>query len=117
MSFRVFFHRSQPRRKVRGGNPRHAGRRPRFEALEERRMLSLNPAVNYPVGKNPQAMASADFNGDCHLDLVTADAGSNTVSVPLGNDDDPAITSDDGEANSVTLSVCLTPACVRRLVS
>src|SRR5688572_27522957 len=56
-----------------------------LETLELRRLLSFAPAVSYAVGTNPQAVAAADFNGDGKLDLVTANAGSNDVSVRLGN--------------------------------
>src|SRR5262249_25432911 len=40
-------------------------------------------ATSYAVGTAPQAVAFGDLNGDSHLDLVTANAGSNTVSVLL----------------------------------
>jgi FG-GAP-like repeat len=85
MWFRKFFQASQPRRKAGLANPSHAGRRPRFEAFEDRRMLSLIPAVNHPVGTDPQAVVTADFNGDGRLDLATANTGSNNVSVLLGD--------------------------------
>jgi hypothetical protein len=39
------------------------------------------------VGTQPYAVAEGDFNGDGHLDLVTANDGSNTVSVLLGRGD------------------------------
>ena len=41
-----------------------------FETLEERRLLSFSPATSFPVGTNPQAVA-------------TADSGDNVVSVLL----------------------------------
>jgi hypothetical protein len=48
------------------------------------------------VGTNPVAIATADFNGDGSGDLVTANAGSNDISVlltvPLGNAFAPAVT-------------------------
>lgn len=56
-----------------------------LEALEGRRLLSFTPAVNYPVGTDPQEVVTADFNNDGKLDLATANAGSNTLSVLLGN--------------------------------
>ena len=39
----------------------------------------------FAVGTNPASVAVGDFNGDGHSDLVVANAGSNTVSVLLGN--------------------------------
>src|SRR5687768_15661243 len=53
-----------------------------FEALEDRRLLSFSPAVDYPAS-NPQAVATADFNNDGTLDLATAYFSN--VSVRLGN--------------------------------
>jgi hypothetical protein len=37
----------------------------------------------YPVGSSPRSVAVGDFNGDGRLDLVTANSGSNDVSVLL----------------------------------
>ncbi|MBA3287766.1 MAG: VCBS repeat-containing protein, partial [Acidimicrobiia bacterium] len=56
-----------------------------IETLEKRQLLSFSPAAAYPVGPDPQAIASADFNGDGRLDLVSANAGGNSVSVLLGS--------------------------------
>ena len=39
------------------------------------------------VGSSPYSVATGDFNGDGKPDLVTANAGSNSVSVLLGNGD------------------------------
>jgi len=61
MSSRSFFRRSQPHRKVRRANRRNPGRQPRFEAIEDRRMLTFSPLANYAVGQDPQAIVSADF--------------------------------------------------------
>ena len=44
-----FFYGSRSGRPRQRANRRLAGRRPRFEALEDRRLLSLTPDVNYPV--------------------------------------------------------------------
>ena len=77
-------------------NHGYATRRLRFETFEDRRMLSFTPASSFPVGAEPQAVVAADFNNDGWLDLVTANAGSNSVSVLLGNANgtfQPAITS------------------------
>ncbi len=60
------------------------------EAMEERMLLSggaLLPGAVCPVGSNPQCVAIADLNGDGKQDLVTANYGSDTVSVLLGNGD------------------------------
>ncbi len=46
--------------------------------------LPFNPAVNYEVGSNPQAMAVGDFNQDGNPDLVTANYFDHNVSVLLG---------------------------------
>lgn len=55
-----------------------------LEPLEDRRMLSFSPAVDYPVGENPLAIVAADFNSDGRLDLATANS---TLSILLGNAD------------------------------
>jgi hypothetical protein len=62
-----------------------AGRRPRFEPLEDRCLLSLTAAVNYPVGIAPQAVVAGDFNNDGRLDVATANHGGGSVSLLLGN--------------------------------
>src|SRR5687767_9490076 len=56
-----------------------------MESLEGRRLLSFSPAVSYTVGSNPQAVVSADFNGDGRLDVATANYAGSSVSVLLGN--------------------------------
>jgi hypothetical protein len=58
-----------------------------LEPLEDRCLLSFSPAVNYPVGGNPQAVVTGDFNGDGKLDLAVANQNSNTVSILLGKGD------------------------------
>jgi hypothetical protein len=50
-------------------------------------LLSFAAPSDYAVGSNPLGVASGDFNNDGRLDLVTANAGDNTVSVLLGNAD------------------------------
>lgn len=42
------------------------------------------PPVSYPVGNNPVAIASADFNGDGKADIATANAAASTVSLLPG---------------------------------
>ena len=54
----------------RRGSPRAATHRPNLEVLEDRCLLSFSPAVSYPVGTNPQAVVTADFNNDGRLDLA-----------------------------------------------
>src|SRR5205823_3060431 len=49
-------------------------------------------AVDYPVGTAPQAVASADFNGDGKMDLAIANNGNGSgddggISILLGNGD------------------------------
>src|SRR5262249_53565995 len=45
----------------------------------------FSPAASYPAGTRPDAVVTADFNNDGHLDLATANGGGGTVSVLLGN--------------------------------
>jgi hypothetical protein len=66
---------------------RPAAARLQLEALEDRCLLSFLPVVNYPVGVNPQAVVTGDFNGDGKLDLAVANTNSNTVSILLGKGD------------------------------
>jgi hypothetical protein len=56
-----------------------------IEALEDRCLLTLNPAVNYLVGSSPLDVVARDFNGDGKLDLVTINSGQ--LSVLHGNGD------------------------------
>src|SRR5208337_1859750 len=55
-----------------------------FERLERRILLSQ---VQNPVGIDPFSSVSGDFNRDGALDVVTANEGSNDVSILLGNGD------------------------------
>ncbi len=48
---------------------------------------AVPPFQSLPVGNLPDAVAVGDFNHDGNLDIVTANSGSNTVSVSLGNGD------------------------------
>lgn len=45
------------------------------------------PPINFAVVDSPNFIAVGDFNGDGNLDLVTANPGSNNVSVFLGTGD------------------------------
>ncbi len=45
------------------------------------------PAVDTPVGANPQAVAVGDFNGDGIPDLAVANTADNTITILLGNGD------------------------------
>ena len=63
------------------------GTSPQCESLEVRQLLTFDLPIDYPVGVNPQAVVTGDFNGDDILDLATADTSGGTVSVLLGNAD------------------------------
>lgn len=69
----------------RHGALRAATHRPSLEALDDRLTPSFSPAISFPVGTTPDAVAAADFNNDGRLDLATANFGDNTVCVLLGN--------------------------------
>jgi glucose/arabinose dehydrogenase len=45
----------------------------------------LLPVQRYATGTHSHGITSADFNGDGRLDIATANAGSNNISVLLGN--------------------------------
>jgi hypothetical protein len=79
-------------------NPARLDRRPRIVARLAWLLLSaalniyadtpsFNSAVNYDVGISPNALISADLNGDGVPDLVTANINGNSVSVLIGNGD------------------------------
>jgi len=59
--------------------------RPNLEVLEDRCLLSFSPITILPVGPNPQAVVTADFNNDGNLDLATMNYDDNTVSAMLGD--------------------------------
>jgi hypothetical protein len=65
----------------------HARRHLHFETCEDRRMLSLTPAVNFTTEPaTPSAIVTADFNNDGNLDLATcANALTGSFSVLLGD--------------------------------
>ena len=47
--------------------------------------FSPAPGAPFPVGTHPESVVAADFNGDGHADLATANTISNTVTVLLGD--------------------------------
>src|SRR6266700_561127 len=47
--------------------------------------IGFAPAINFPAGHQPFAVAVADFNGDGKLDLVVANLGSDNVTILLGD--------------------------------
>src|SRR6478672_5009870 len=73
-----------PRRGQRRNSLRAAAHRPNVEALEDRSLPSFGPATSFPVGPNPQAVVTADFNDDGKLDLAVANFEGDSVSVLLG---------------------------------
>jgi hypothetical protein len=89
-----------------------------LEALEDRTVPSFLPAVTFPVGIRPGAVAVADFNGDGKPDLAVVNLGPlstsrSSLSVLLGNGDgsfQPAVTTDvlnNGPGLGVALSLAV----------
>ena len=106
MSPRSSFRRSRKQCKVPRANRGQAGRRLRFEAFEDRRMLSFTTPVSYDVGAAQLDVVTADFNNDTRLDLAVGKVGS-SVSVLLGNANGtfgPAISSPAG-FSSISIAV------------
>src|SRR5713226_1817210 len=58
-----------------------------LERLESRVVPGFLAPLAFDAGRGPYSVAVGDFNGDGHLDLAVANAGSGTVSVLLGNGD------------------------------
>jgi hypothetical protein len=71
----------------RRGVRRAATHRPNLEVLEDRSVPAFLAPIYYATGASSNAVVTADFNDDGHLDLATANHGSNDVSVLLGNGD------------------------------
>ena len=70
--------------------------------------------VDYAVGSNPQSVAVGDFNADGKADIVTANNGSNSISILLNtspSDLTPPTTTDDAPAawQQGAVTVHLTP--------
>ncbi len=62
------------------------------DAIEERSVeidtpLRVSPTREYPMGEFPQSVALADLTGNGHLDVMTANRESHTVTVRLGAGD------------------------------
>jgi hypothetical protein len=55
---------------------KRAAFRPRLDVLDDRCLLSFTTPVYYPTGTAPQAVVTADVNGDGKLDLVSANMGT-----------------------------------------
>ena len=90
MWFRSMFKslaRSSRRRQKLALDGKQQARRLLLEGLEDRRLLTFVPAANYAVGDAPEAIVAADINHDGRMDLATANASTNNVSVLLGNAD------------------------------
>ncbi len=83
MSTASNFHRSRLR--GRRSQQRDAVVRACWEVLEDRRLMSFSPAVNYAAGADPSEIITADFNNDGRLDLVVANPTANSVNALLGN--------------------------------
>jgi len=45
------------------------------------------PASPIPIGNQPEAIVTGDFNNDGNLDIATANYGDDTVTLLLGNGD------------------------------
>lgn len=73
---------SKHRRSIRR---RPCASQPRLEALEDRCLLTLSPAVNYAAAAYPLDMVVGDFNGDNKADLATIDATQLSVLPGNGN--------------------------------
>jgi hypothetical protein len=78
-----------------------------LEALEDRCLLSFNPAVIYPAGGSPNAMVAADFNNDSRLDIAVANyfGGVNVLLGNSGGTFQPALTSATGAGPLLSLAV------------
>src|SRR5262249_37843668 len=89
MSFRALFDfwKRHPGKQGRRTLRRPSALRFHLDILEDRTLLTFFAPVSYAAGTNPAAVVTADFNSDGRLDLAVANAGSNTISILLGNGD------------------------------
>jgi hypothetical protein len=95
---------------------RNQRRRLSLECLEDRTLPSFVAAPTFTVGPNggvgskPVAVVTGDFNNDGITDVVTANQGSNTLSLLLGNGNGtfkPAVNIALGKAPAALLAVDL----------
>ncbi len=77
----------RPSRKRRRGARSANRERLLLETLEDRTLPSFLSPVNYAVGTNPLSVVTADLANNGKLDLITANANDNTISVRMGNGD------------------------------
>jgi hypothetical protein len=89
-ALRRYLHTRSPRSRNRDSRPTPRQRplgahRPALEALEDRCLLTLAPAVNYTVGSYPLDVAVGQMNADDNPDLVTINGWQ--ISVLAGNAD------------------------------
>jgi Calx-beta domain/FG-GAP-like repeat len=75
---------ARPRRH-RAASPKQTARLLLMEGLEDRCLMAFSPISSYPVGPNPQAVVSGDFNSDGKLDLAVGNHDDRTVGVLLGD--------------------------------
>jgi hypothetical protein len=80
MWFRALFESLNPDNRGRGTS-RRTSRRLQLDALEDRTLPSFYAPVSFAAGPNPEAVVTADFNGDGRLDLAVANYSSGTISV------------------------------------
>lgn len=66
---------------------------------------SFSAATQVAVGDNPNSVTAADVNGDGRIDLLTANADSNTVSVRLGDGSGGFLTNTEVSAGSGSYAV------------
>jgi hypothetical protein len=69
--------------------------------------FGFTPKADFSTGSLPLSVAAGDLNGDSRLDLATANQGSNTVSVLLGNGDGSFAPQVDYPTGSSPVSVAL----------
>jgi hypothetical protein len=74
-----------PRAQVRRRRGKTSSRRCLLEFLEERRLLSFNPAVNYAVAAEPLDVVAADLNGDGSVDFATVSSTEITIMLGIGD--------------------------------
>jgi hypothetical protein len=58
-----------------------------LERLESRNLPGFLAPLSVNAGSRPDTVVAGDFNGDGISDLAVANAGSNNLSVLLGNGD------------------------------